>query len=58
MKVKHLLEKYDGDFYIYKDITDDKPIASHESGAAILKKIKNKKIYTFVAGDFSIDIYL
>lgn len=68
MKVKDLLSKYNGEFYIYENVynecgslVDEDCIASHKDFRTANKqanKIANRKVHDFVAGHFFLNIYL
>lgn len=68
MKVKDLLNKYNGEFYIYENVynehgnlVDNNCIASH-AGFRMASRKKNKimerKVHDFSAGHFFLNIYL
>ena len=65
MKVKDILTRFDGEFYIYKDIRnkhgniiDNECIASNSSIWRELNKYANCEIKEITAGNFFLNIYL
>ena len=68
MKVKDLLNKYNGEFYIYENVygeygslVDTNCIASHEefrTANRLKNKIMQRKVHDFEAGHFFLNIYL
>ena len=65
MKVKELLNKYNGEFYIYENVynehgylIDNDCIADHNTPFNYLDKVRNREIHDFSAGNFFLCIYL
>ena len=68
MKVKDLLNKYNGEFYIYENvyneygnIIDNDCIASHEDFRTANRHtnmVRKRKVHDFTAGHFFLNIYL
>ena len=67
MKVKDLLSKYNGEFYIYENVyneygnlIDNDCIATHAEfrTASGKDKIMERKVHVFHAGHFFLNIYL